>query len=386
VRILVISDLPQFVVGGAEMQASRLIQAWLDRGHEVICCGRRMGADSVQIGRHTIRTHRIRVVQQLGRPGRALSYFLSLAVLLARYRSWPDVIYTRFLNEAAATAALLKQFGVLHCALVPTPANAGVNGDDKVIGALPFHRRLVRVLDAQCNAINLIAPAMADDLRALGFSGTSFRFIPNGIDLPPPAERGDTGTLRLIFVGRLAWQKGLDRLLQALSVAASATGRQFELQIVGDGPDRQALETLATRLGLAGKVIMLGEKRQGEVQELLRQSDVFVLPSRYEGLSNAGLEAMACGLPLLLTRCGGLDSYLDQDSGWIIPTDDDTALAEALRDILTTPRQALQEMGLKAREIARRNFAMSEVAERYLALFDTLRLQQAGKPQDADAV
>lgn len=369
-RILVISDLPQFVVGGAEMQASRLIEAWLDRGHEVLCLGRRMGARSVQIGRHRIQTRRIGVLQWLGRPGRALSYFICLAALLWRYRAWPDVIYTRFLHEAAATAAVLKHLGLLHSVLVPTPANAGAHGDDKFIGALPFRRPLVKVLEAQCDAINLIAPAMAGDLRALGFSGRNFSFIPNGIEIPQPVAEPRTGPLRLLFVGRLSPQKGLDVLLAALSRAGAGSAQAFVLSIVGDGPEMQRLSAAAQ--GLAGQVRFLGELPQLEVQGLLREADVFVLPSRYEGLSNAGLEAMACGLPLLLTRCGGLDTYLDETSGWVIPPADEAALARTLNQILATPREQLRKMGQDARRVAQQNFAMAEVADRYLALFRSL--------------
>src|SRR4249919_2670819 len=100
-RILVISDLPQFVTGGAEMQAARLIEAWAAMGHEVVCFGRRMGAREVTLGTHTIRTRRIRTLRQPGRPVRALTYFLSLAWLLLRWRGWPDVVYCRFLGDAA---------------------------------------------------------------------------------------------------------------------------------------------------------------------------------------------------------------------------------------------------------------------------------------------
>lgn len=378
-RILVISDLPQFVTGGAEIQASRLIEAWLDRGHEVLCFGRRMHGSVVQIGRHRLQVRRIRVFQRLGRPGRAITYFLSLGLLLLRYRLWPDVIYTRFLHEAAATAALLKHVGSLRCALVPTPANAGVNGDDKVIAALPFRRFLVRVMDAQCDAINLIAPAMRGDLRDLGFSDAKFHFIPNGINIPAEVPRNHNGPLRLLFIGRLASQKGIDILLHALGrLALGGEPTPYQLKIVGDGPERVPLETLASTLGLATNVSFVGEMTGDQVQAVLSDSDVFLLPSRYEGMSNAGLEAMARGLPLLLTRCGGLDTYLDESCGWVAPPEDEDALVEQLRQILETPRARLLQMGAGAREVAQRHFAMSEVADRYLKLFATIRHPRHG--------
>ena len=91
-RIVVISDLPQFVTGGAETQAASLIEAWMDAGHEVICFGRRMGSGPVRLGRHPVSVRRIPVVSGLGRTLRGMSYLLSLSLVLLRHRRRIDVI------------------------------------------------------------------------------------------------------------------------------------------------------------------------------------------------------------------------------------------------------------------------------------------------------
>jgi glycosyltransferase involved in cell wall biosynthesis len=370
-RILVISDLPAFVTGGAEMQAARLIEAWLDAGHEVRCLGRRMGPGPVRIGKHLLVVDRIWTTSVLGRWGRAVSYFASLAWLLLQHRRWMDVIYTRFLGEAAATASLLKAVGLLQQPLVATPANTRGDGDTNLLRSLPFGRHLVRLLDRNCDAINLIAEDMVEELQDAGFSGVTFSRIPNGIPVKPLPMRAQASAPRLLAVGRLSRQKGYDVLLRALMrVRERLTAGQVE--IIGDGPERERLLLLAAELQLMDQVVWRGELSQTEVADRLEQSHVFLLPSRYEGMSNAGLEAMERGLPLILTRCGGLDRHVGPEMGWVVPPEDEEALSGALSAALALDVDALYGMGMRARECVVKAFDMKIVAKRYLALFEAL--------------
>lgn len=376
-RILVLSDLPQFVTGGAEMQAARLIEAWLDAGHEVRCLGRRMGRGPVQLGRHALPVGRIRTSSLLGRWGRAATYFLSLAWLLLRHRRWTDLIYTRFLGEAAATAALLKATGLLEVPLVATPANTHGNGDTNLLRSLPLGRHLIRLLDRHCDAINLIAGDMEDELRTAGFTGANFSRIPNGIPLGIVPERDVFALPHFIAVGRLTQQKGYDVLLRAVAQVRDLIAPR-QVWIVGDGPERESLASQSKELQIADRIVWLGELPQPQVVQLLDEAHMFLLPSRYEGMSNAGLEAMERGLPILLTRCGGLDRHIDANMGWIVPPEDANALAKALGEAVTAGPRELVEMGGHARRYAERTFDMDLIANRYLELFSQLRGGRAG--------
>jgi glycosyltransferase involved in cell wall biosynthesis len=382
-RILVVSDLPQFVTGGAEMQAARLIAAWLDAGHEVRCLGRRMGAGPVRIGPHLLPVARIRTASLLGRWGRAVSYFLSLAWLLWRNRGWAQVVYTRFLGEAAATAAILKACGVLRVPLVATPANTRGNGDTNLLRSLPFGKRLVGLLDRECDAINLIAADMVDELRDAGFSGRNFTRIPNGIRLGPPPARAQRDRPRFLAVGRLTPQKGYDVLLSALASNREALA-PGQVRIVGDGPERDALASQAAALGVADIVHWVGEASQDVVVRCLDDADVFLLPSRYEGLSNAGLEAMERALPLILPRCGGLDHSVDPHVGWVVEPGDAGALAGAIAEALAVDPARRARMGEEARRRVEREFDMAVVASRYAALFAAL--QEGRRPASPEPV
>lgn len=370
-RILVISDLPQFVTGGAEIQASRLIQAWLEAGHEVRCLGRRIEGKTVQLGGYSLPVRRIRTANRFGRLVRAATYFLSLCWLLVRHRKWADVVYVRFLGEAATTVALLKATRFLTAPLVVTPANTGGAGDIDFINRSPFSERVIRLLDRHCDAINLIADHMIPELLRAGFTGHNFSRIPNGMPVSPATARHGDGPARLVAVGRMTRQKGYDILLEAMTrVMPLLTPGQVNL--VGDGPERSALEQLAGELGVAKALHWHGGLPQNEVSELLDQCDLFLLPSRYEGMSNAGLEAMERGMPVLLTMCGGLDRHVTPDMGWVVPVDDVDAFARALGDVLLRKRGELHAMGAAARRYLQETFEIRSVSSRYLALFDRL--------------
>ena len=126
-----------------------------------------------------------------------------------------------------------------------------------------------------------------------------------------------------------------------------------------------------------------GELPQQEVSRLLDRCDLFLLPSRYEGMSNAGLEAMERALPLLLTRCGGLDRHVTPAMGWVVPAEEVDALASALEDALLRTRGELHSMGATARRYLQDTFDIQTVSRRYLMLFDSLRnatRTEAGEP------
>ena len=374
-NILILSDLPQFVTGGAEMQAHRLANSWLDCGHNVRVLGRRIGAKEVRIGTHTVETKRIFTIYNLGRLVRGTTFVISLCLMLLRERTWADVVYTRFLGEAAFSASLMKRFGLLKAVVVATPANTYGKGEAGVLSALPFSRTIISHLDKYCDQINLIAPAMADELKSCGFTGRNFSSVPNGIQINQLDIGDRTKVRRAVFVGRLSAQKGLDSLI-------TAVGRVREcvpvngISIVGDGELLDSLQFKASQLDVADRFVWHGELDQNGVQEILNKSSFFVLPSVYEGLSNAGLEALERALPIIASRCGGLDTYVDSTFGWTFERGDTDALSCALKAAFCAPAEIIIEMGMRARFIAISRFSMESVSREYLGNFRTL-LQHA---------
>ena len=370
-HILTISDLPHFVTGGAEMQAARLIEGWMDRGHEVICIGRRMGKGPVKIGRHLVQVRKIYTLPNLGRPGRGISYLFSLSVLLMRYRRWIDVIYTRFLGEAAIVVSMLKRFGLLDIKLVANPAGTRNQGDVHFLRSIPFTPYLIKLLDEECDAINLISPLMDSELRQAGFSGQNFTHIPNGITIRPLNRASQHNNIKFITVGRIAPEKGLDLFLKAVAQLKNRLN-PGQVIIVGSGPEETKLRNQAKELQINELIEWTGHLNQSQVQARLNEADVFVLPSRLEGLSNAGLEAMERGLAPIFSACGGLDTYIDKEIGWVVPCNDVLALSKAMSEALSMPMERIRDMGLQARSLIKQEFDIDIIVDRYLDLFAKL--------------
>jgi glycosyltransferase involved in cell wall biosynthesis len=184
-----------------------------------------------------------------------------------------------------------------------------------------------------------ISPAVTQCLTEGGVPLERIRLVYEAVDpdrLRPAAGRDDTrvalGALSdervLLTLAALIQRKGVDVLLDALALL-SREGLRPWLWVAGDGPERQALAARAARLGIADRVRFLGERR--DTGDLLAASDIFVLPSRREGLGVSALEAMAAGRAVVCSAVGGLQySVVEGRTGLLFPPGDATALAEAL--------------------------------------------------------
>ena len=139
---------------------------------------------------------------------------------------------------------------------------------------------------------------------------------------------------------------------------------------------RTATEPGATRCAWACRVDhaieWLGMLDHEQVLQALEQAQVFLLPSRYEGMSNAGLEAMERGLAIVMTRCGGLDTYVQPNMGWVVEPEDSAALAAALSQAIRATTARLSAMGESCRACVLQNFDLAAVATRYLELFESV--------------
>jgi L-malate glycosyltransferase len=200
--------------------------------------------------------------------------------------------------------------------------------------------------------------------------------IPNGVDteMYKPVSREDNREPSLVATARLIPRKGIDLLVQACA-ELNREGLPFQCHIIGNGPEEDALKRQAAQSGVAERVHFHGRMEKEEIAAFLPQCDVFVLPSFAEGMSNAALEAMACGLPLLLTDVGGSRELID-GNGSIVPVGDSRALADRLRVWLGEP-QILRTMGRRSRMCANA-FSWASVAQRYRELYYQLVSSRSG--------
>jgi L-malate glycosyltransferase len=173
---------------------------------------------------------------------------------------------------------------------------------------------------------------------------------------------------RLVYVGRLHEQKGLDVLLTALAAVQSSPSPA--LSLVGTGPFEERLRALVYELGISGDVEFAGVRQS--LTPLLHGADVFVLPSRAEGLSNSLLEAMAIGLPVVASAIpGNTDVIQSGVNGLLSDPGDPAALADALERLLSDGGLR-RRLGEAARRTVEERFALEEVAARYRELYEEL--------------
>lgn len=202
--------------------------------------------------------------------------------------------------------------------------------------------------------------------------------IPNGVDAArfvPPAASSPAEAMRLIIVGRLVHQKGIDSLLTAMARA----GVPLTLQIIGDGEARGELEAQAAALGIAGRVSFAGWLDRAHLPAVYAGADLFVFPSRDEGMPNVVLEAMAAGLPVIGSDiAGNRDLIVPEETGLLVPVNDADALAQALARLQGDPARR-QLMGAAGRARVEAHFSWREAARRYRALASAMRAPGAAR-------
>lgn len=191
--------------------------------------------------------------------------------------------------------------------------------------------------------------------------------IPNGIDLDEfsPANPAPTGPFRMVCVSRLIPRKAIDVLITAFTTVHDRFP-DAELVIVGDGVLGGRLHDLAGRFGLADAIRFAGYQPHEKMATFYRSAHMFVLPSRHEGMSNAMLEAMACGLPVVVTNTGGT-AELVEDNGIVVQPDDPGQLATAILTLLDDENRR-RHAAQASRTIARK-FGWQSCARRYIETY-----------------
>jgi|CZKI01.1.fsa_nt_gi glycosyltransferase involved in cell wall biosynthesis len=196
-------------------------------------------------------------------------------------------------------------------------------------------------------------------------------YVPNAIQVPagllPAPDWGSCGWPELVgqrvigSVGRLVSQKGYDILLAAFARLAASHG-DVSLLVVGSGP-AAALNAEAKVLGLNGRVVFAGER--ADVPALLPGLTLYVQPSRFEGMPNALMEAMAAGLPVVASAVDGITELInDGVDGWLVPPGDAATLAAVLTRILDDAPGS-GKMGMQARRTAIERFSLERMIEAY---------------------
>jgi glycosyltransferase involved in cell wall biosynthesis len=308
-----------------------------------------------------------------------------------------DLAYVSMLkHDAYSVVAAGKRLGV---PVILRPEGAGATGDV----AWQSWGNFGRVIGCRCRhaaAFVTISKPIENELRDAWCFGTmrpsrlgeifertpaepKIAMIPNGVPIPEFAwqRRIEWRTApRAVFIGRLAPEKGLDTLVDAWPLVR-AKYEEAKLILVGEGPLRPALEDRVRRLGLTigpGQVVEMPGAFD-EPGTILREADLFILPSREEGMSIALLEAMALGIPLVASSIPGNRRIVgDFKHGRLAPPDDPEALARTIIEQWDHFDRAFH-MGRAARNRVDQEFSIQAVARKHLELFENILASQRNR-------
>ncbi len=170
---------------------------------------------------------------------------------------------------------------------------------------------------------------------------------------------------RIVFVGRLSAQKGIESAMRALAVMR----RSIVLDVVGDGPDRAELMELARQLGLSDRILWRGQVRHTEIPGLLARASALVAPFVDEGLGLVAAEAQLCETPPVGFASGGITDVIEDDvTGVLVPTGDIAALAAAVEKIVADPDRRAR-LGRAGRIAALAKFSPAAVSAQYAQIY-----------------
>jgi glycosyltransferase involved in cell wall biosynthesis len=238
---------------------------------------------------------------------------------------------------------------------------------------LGIYNYLDRLALKRFNAVAAVSDAVAHRLLGAGVSARKIETIANGIDGEPfecaqPLPALAFGGHRVVgMVARLDLQKGFEYLLRAVRELRVAF-RDLKVVIVGEGPDRKAIEDMIQEYGLQSNVVLAGQ--QSDMPGVYSAMDVFVLPSLNEGLPMTILEAMAASKPVVATRVGGIPSVIQHgETGLLVDPGDAEGLRDALARLLSQPKLC-RHIGAAAHDWVSRNYTSEIMALKYRHMYE----------------
>lgn len=187
----------------------------------------------------------------------------------------------------------------------------------------PYINQLIAVSDSLRN--NIKKWVGIDAVVVHNMIGKEFTYQPNNTPHP----------FTMVSTGRLVYGKGFDLLIEALHRINNQLPKGWQCNIIGGGEKMAELQQQIDEAQLHNHIHLVGQKNKQEIVQLLQQSDIFVLPSRGENFSVAVLEALACGLPVIASICGGIRECIAGHNGLLFPIDDTDALANAILHMTT---------------------------------------------------
>jgi colanic acid/amylovoran biosynthesis glycosyltransferase len=231
---------------------------------------------------------------------------------------------------------------------------------------------------AKAAAIHCVSEAIREEGAAYGLDRAKAHIIRPAVDpgfFEADLSKNGNPTVHIVTTASLIWRKGHEYTLMALHLLKQR-GHEFCFEVIGAGSELQRLLYTTIDLELEAEVQLLGQRPPQQVKETLQRADIFVLSSLSEGIANAVLEAMACGLPIVTTDCGGMREVIkDGLEGFIVPVRDAPAMADALEKLIVD-KNLRSLMGAAARARILEGFTLEGQVEQFLTLYHNLLAEE----------
>jgi glycosyltransferase involved in cell wall biosynthesis len=391
-KILMVISQFYPLMGGAERQAQLLARTLVRKGMEVsVVTGwwksgtpRKERVDGVNIIRNfccwgMFGIKRIWFLRYLAHVG-GLIYVISLGVYLLLHGKEFDLIHVHQALYPAFVSVLVGK-GVLGKTVIVKTASSGLTSDIKQLRHIPFGGLQLSYLLKKMECLVAVSKISGKEFLEIGYPESRMVYIPNGVAVSEKGKRSYGPVECVVTTARLSKEKGIDVLLRAWT-RVTHEEKTLKLIIVGDGPLASELRGLCESLGLAGSVEFMGLTYN--VEKYLERADLFVLPSRTEGLSNALLEAMANGIPCVATKVGGNDELLEGEdkeilqggyvvgkNGLLVNPEDPEGLSKAVLYLVWAGKEK-EEIARRGRRYIQENYSIDRVADKYIALYQRL--------------
>lgn len=375
------------IIGGAEKQSLLLAQKLVEKGMgvQIVTGWWKWGTPQREIinGIPVIRNFTfwgmfgIKGLRTLG----ALIYMGSLGVyLLLNGRTYDLIHVHQVLFPAFVSVFIGKKF--LRKNVIVKNSVSGLISDIKQLKKFPLGSLQLKYLIKKIDCIVTVSADAENEFKSIGYPESRIMYIPNGVSVPLKGKNNYDRVVQVLTVGRLDNQKGIDVLLKAWASVVDVE-KGLKLLVLGSGPQKAELKKLTASLGVSHSVEFKGLVHNTE--DYFSSADIFVLPSRAEGLSNALLEAMSYGTPCVATKVGGTTEvfglnpetnikrggYAVARNGVAVNPDDVKGLSEGIL-YLVGNKGAREEIGKRARIFIKENYSIDLIAEKYIELYQNI--------------
>ncbi len=300
----------------------------------------------------------------------SVAYYVAVRPLAQRLRrEFPfDLIHAQFTYPDGVVAVRLgKRFGVPVIITEQNPWGPWMDQNAIV-------RRQSVWAARECTFQFALSRAVRESIVRLAGESEKLRIIPNAVDGSVFTQRPNELlpiANQIVFVGAIRPVKGVDVLLRAVRLLADQ-GRDVKVKLVGESffknyqKEYNRLQQMALDLGLGDRIQFVGKQRPPELVRTIQESALLVLPSRAESFGLVLAEALACGTPVVATKCGGPEDIVNDQVGALVPPDDPEALAGAIGEVLDK-RSEFDPVRL--RSYALENFGLESVGLRVASLY-----------------